>query len=201
VEPPNDADGWYRVEEDPVAFVEDRNRLRDSLVWFDERGGGELVDLLVQRSALLSKTAFYPLVASLFLQSGFPVWRGAPGDTSSRFDLLLVDEEDSLPVEVKSRPESAIINVKSIQQALENKIILDNRAFHASRRESSTLVVGYEYPPARSDATELIDDIDRAYGIRVGLVSIRRLYELAVERSVTGRSQPRALLAGLKGPL
>ncbi len=159
------------------------------------------MDVLGPRSAGLSQSAFYPLVASLFLQSGFPVWRGAPGDTSSRFDLLLVDEEDSLPVEVKSRPESAVINVKSIQQALENKIILDSRAFHASRRESSTLVVGYEYPPARSDVSELIRHIDRAYEIRVGLVSISRLYDLAVERSVTGRTWPRAILSALKGPL
>jgi hypothetical protein len=84
---------------------------------------------LVGAAAVLLQKHFYRLVANLFTAAGHPGWLPAGGDTSNRLDLVLIDESDSLPAEIKSRTESAIINVKSVQQALENRVVLDQRAY------------------------------------------------------------------------
>lgn len=190
----------YRVASDALEFFRARGDLAKRLVW-SERSASPLADLLWSRSLPLRQSSFYPLVAALFTVAGFPVWRPAQGDTNNRVDVILVDDEDSLPVEVKSASEVSVINVKSVQQALENKIVLDERAYLPSRPSSSTLVVGYEYPPARSDVTELVEDIYSAYKISVGLVSMRRLYELALERTITGVGVSRGAFSSLRGPL
>ena len=193
-------DGLYAIEGDEDLFFVQRSELVEMLEW---SGGesAELVDLLYVRSFPLRQGDFYPLVAALFTVAGFPVWRPVQGDTNNRVDLILVDDEDSLPVEIKSQTEVSVINVKSVQQALENKIILDERAFLPSQPASSTLVVGYDYPPVRSDVNELIDDIHHAYDIRIGLVSMKRLYKLALDRTMTRSPVPRTVLNLLKGPL
>jgi hypothetical protein len=160
-----------------------------------------LADVLYPRAATLFQSEFYPLVAALFSLAGFPAWRPPPGDTSNRIDLILIDREDSVPVEVKSRTEVDAINVKSIQQALENKILLDERELPQAKRDASTLVVGYEHPPIRSGVNELVRDIKAAYGISIGLISLRDLYVLALSRVITGVPIPRETLSRLEGSL
>lgn len=155
---------------------------------------------LVASAERLTQKPFYRLVADLFILAGFRAELGHGGDTSSRFDLLLPDLEDSLPVEIKSRTESDTINVKSVQQAVENKIILDNRSY-AAQAGSSTLVVGWEYPPPRSEVHELIEDIFRAFGINVGIISLTALYKLAIDSTMNGIVHHRSLLNTLRGAL
>lgn len=193
-------DGLYAAEPDDDRFFARRDGFLNRLQWSDG-DSDDLVALLSARSHPLRQGHFYPLVAALFTIAGFPAWRPVQGDTNNRIDLILVDEQDSLPVEVKSQTEVSAINVKSVQQALENKIILDQRAFLPSQRSSSTLVVGYAYPPVRSDVSELVEDVHRAYGIRIGLISIPRLYALALQRITSGSPLPRTMLNSLKGPL
>jgi ferredoxin len=200
VKVPDTSDDIYAIESDEDVFFVQRDKLAQMLKWSDE-DPDELVNMLYIQSLPLRQGHFYPLVAALFTLAGFPVWRPVQGDTNNRIDLILIDRDDSLPVEVKSRTEVSVINVKSVQQALENKLILDKRAFLKSRPSSSTLVVGYDYPPARSDVIELIDDIHQAYDIRIGLVSIKQLYKLALKRSMTGIPPSRTVLNSLKGPL
>jgi hypothetical protein len=164
----------------------------------DVRG---VANRLAQAAVMLRQEAFYPLVAHLFVVTGHPAWRPARGDTSNRIDLILVDQSDSLPVEVKSRTESVSINVKSVQQALENRVILDQRAFFPADPASSSLVVGFDYPPTRSDVSELIEDIAAAFGVNVGLVSLSDLYRLALEKQLLGKDVPRMRLSRLRGRL
>ncbi len=199
VSSPIDSDGCY----EPVEVHEflERRRSQSSTVRWDLSGMERSLNRLSAVARPLKQGDFYPLVASLFSIAGFPVWQPVQGDTNNRIDLILVDALDSLPVEVKSQTEVAVINVKSIQQALENKIILDQREFLPSINSSSSLVVGYAYPPARSDVTELVDDIYMAFGINIGLISIRALYELAIQHVVSGDPPPRSLLNSLRGPL
>lgn len=189
---------------DPVndegVFVEYRD-VQTALADWENGEWAALAGRLTAAAALLKQEAFYPLVAHLFTAAGHPAWRPAQGDTSNRIDLVLVDAEDSLPVEVKSRTEVAVINVKSVQQALENRVVLDQRAFFAADPDSSTLVVGYQYPPARSDVAELIADIAAAFGVSVGLVSLLDLYELALRVQLAGEVVPRTLLSQLQGSL
>jgi hypothetical protein len=197
VEQASVADGRY-VETDSATFDVERLTLQQSMQWVDENAKDALIDELVARSAGLVQFSFYPLVGSLFQQSGFPVLQGAQGDTSSRFDLVLIDDVDSIPVEIKSPTESRVINVKSIEQAVENKIVLDSRRPFPSRVGSATLVVGYEAPPRRSDVMTLIEAFDSAFGIRVGLITLRRLYEMAL-LSASGQAELRSTLSAAKG--
>ena len=185
---------------DPQEFMDRRTQFSDSFSWSSE-SHAELIKTLSGRSAVLRQSNFYPLVASLFTLMGSPVWRPVQGDTNNRVDLILIDEVDSIPVEVKSQTEVSVINVKSIQQALENKVIMDSRKFLPTNQSSSTLVVGYNYPPTRSDVSELIDDIYKTFGIKIGLVSMGRLYELAFDCVRSGTPINRSILSSLMGPL
>jgi ferredoxin len=167
----------------------------------DDTASAALLHRLVSTASTLLHEHFYRLVERLFIEAGFPAVMGNPGDSSNRVDLFLVDDSDSIAVEIKSRTESPVITIKAVQQALENKIVADERQFYPTQRESSTLVVGYDYPPKRSDVTELIDDIQHAFGIRVGLVSLGRLYEMAIEARLHGAVVQRDVLSKLCGPL
>jgi len=198
VTPPNA--GLTAPAGDESVFIENLAAQRANVDWED----GEWAALAMRLSEAavgLRQDAFYPLVAHLFTAAGHPAWRPARGDTNNRVDLILVDDEDSLPVEVKSRVESAVINVKSVQQALENHVVMDQRDFAATNSDSSTLVVGYEYPPARSDVTELIEDIATAFGVNVGLISLVDLYNLALRVQLAGDSGSRTVLRELRGRL
>lgn len=152
-------------------------------------------------AAPLGGRHFYPLVATLFKAIGIPARVSNQGDTSNRIDLVLTDRVDPIPVEVKSRTEVPTINTKSVQQALENKLAISRLLTLESMTSSSSLVVGFDYPSDRSGIVELIDDIEQAFGIRVGLVSLRRLYELLLEVTFDGSTLERRTLASLKGLL
>jgi Fe-S-cluster-containing hydrogenase component 2 len=160
-----------------------------------------VAERLAGAGASLLQGSFYPLVASLFTAAGHPAWRPPAGDTSNRIDVILIDDEDSLPVEVKSRTESPVINVKAVQQALENRVVLDERQLLPARRDSSTLAVGFDYPPIRSDVTELVNDVARAYDIRVGLISLSVLYRLTLRVQLLDVEMPRDALSTLQGQL
>ena len=159
------------------------------------------VEIAMRAAAPLLGRHFYPLVESLFRAIGVPATVSNQGDTSNRIDLILTDPVDQIPVEVKSRTEVETINVKSVHQALENKLTISRLMGRADLSPSSSLVVGYQYPPSRSGIAELIDDIETAFGVRIGLVSLRRLYELLLAVNLDGATFDRDVLASLKGPL
>lgn len=205
-----DGDGTYKSHApalltDAVAATPER-----FAEWLGEATAGVPLDQ-VERAALVSSALnaaapllgrhFYPLVASLFRAVGVPATVSNQGDTSNRIDLELTDSEDPIPVEVKSRAEVASINVKSVQQALENKLAIARLRGRPGLSPSSSLVVGFDYPPDRSGILELIDDIENAFGIRIGLVSLRRLYELLLAVNLDGEVFDRSTLASLKGAL
>lgn len=161
----------------------------------------QFLDEAVARAAVLLGPQFYRLVASLFRAIGIPALVSNPGDTSNRVDLVLTHDSDPIPVEVKSRTEVEAINVKSVQQALENKLVTSRHLSLDTLSSTSSLVVGYDYPAARTGIYESLDEIEDAFGIRVGLVSLRRLYEIVLDVNLDGVPFDRATLASLKGPL
>lgn len=183
---------------DDAEFFASRDGVSGHIAWPDATWR-EVATRLANAAAGLRQDAFYPLVAHLFTAAGHPAWSPAHGDTSNRIDLILIDDVDSLPAEVKSRTESATINVKSVQQALENRVVLDERAFFAANPASSTLVVGFDYPAERSDVAELIDDIATSFDVNVGLISLADLYRMALRHELAGETVPRDALAALKG--
>lgn len=155
----------------------------------------------IEDASTLDKSQFYPLVGSLLTAAGFPTLIGRIGDTSDRFDALIVDVEASIPLEIKAPREVGYVNVKSVQQALENKVVLDARSFFPSLPSVSTLVIGYEYPAQRSDVLALIDDIEVAFGIRVGILDLNAVYELVLAAYVDGTPRETHFLSQLKGTL
>jgi hypothetical protein len=156
---------------------------------------------LAEKSVVLTQKAFYGLTSSLFQCLGVQTFLPPAGDTNNRIDLILTDKHRSLAVEIKSATETRSINVKSIQQALENKIVLDQRRFFESRSSDSSLVVGYSYSPDRSGVEELIGDISNTFGIRIGVISIEDLYRLALRINLNEEIFDRNILTELFGRL
>jgi Holliday junction resolvase-like predicted endonuclease len=186
--------------QDDNEFLESRAEQVAEVDW-SEDVWTTLSELLAQTAADLKQGSYYPLVANLFTAAGYPAWKPPSGDTSNRIDLILASDSDSLPVEVKSRTESTAINVKSVQQALENRVVLDERQFFAANPTSSTLVVGFDYPAPRSGVTELVDDIAKAFEVNIGLISLSDLYGLALQCQIAGVETPRTTLSALRGEL
>lgn len=161
----------------------------------------ELSNQFSMRSSSLTQKSFYRLVAALFECLGIETFLPPAGDTSNRIDLVLVDSVQSLAVEIKSATETRSINIKSVQQALENKIILDQRQFFNSTTTSSSLVVGYSYPPERSGVQELIVQINKTFEIRIGLISIVELYRRVLRQYLMGIKFDRSELLHLFGEM
>jgi hypothetical protein len=67
---------------------------------------------------------FYEVIGDLLEYIGFhKVSVTRDGDTNNRMDAIIIDKVRSVPIEIKSPKEIEYINVKSIRQALENKIV------------------------------------------------------------------------------
>ena len=200
VTPPMDGSNYFLEEADSTEFTISKEMLRSRISW--EQGGVDLLaNELAAATLTLRQQSFYPLVASLFSYSGFPVWKPAQGDTNNRVDLILVDADDSIPIEVKSATEVTFINAKSIQQALENKIIMDERSDFRTIRDSFSLVVGYDYPPVRSPVAEMVANIRDVYGIRISMISIRDLYKMAIHSMQANEKFERSMLADIASHL
>jgi hypothetical protein len=141
-----------------------------------------LKELRVLKSEL-SKTAqdrFYPLVADLFQQLGCEAHCGRTGDTSNRVDVEIKWKGKLIPAEVKSPQETHYHDVKSIRQALENKVVCLARYSKITLKNHTSLSVAFDYPNERSDVHELVCDIYKTFGIRVGMVDIHDLMESVI---------------------
>ena len=136
--------------------------------------------LTVSKQALeLMNFEFYEIIGLILRHIGFKnpqVSRG--GDVNNRMDAIIIDEENSIPIEIKSPGESKEINIKSIRQACENKVIILSRKFYKTTENTTSLAIAFRYPPERSDVYELIDDIKNAYHFNIGIIDIDDLLSL-----------------------
>jgi hypothetical protein len=144
------------------------------------------VETFAERHARDNQDVFYPLVATLFRLVGFECRISRRGVNYDRADAMIVDGTDSIPIEIKSPGEEMELSVKALRQAVENKVILLSRKQFATRRETTTLAVGFNAPNERSDVRELIGDIHRAYGFNVGVLDLRALAALAITAILSG---------------
>ncbi len=145
--------------------------------------------------------SFYPLVADLFTLCGFPARESRAGDNGARWDVLIYDDLQSIPIEVKSPSEEMYLSLKAVRQALENKVVLSSRKTHPTTTETTSLVVGYHLPNVRAEVSQLIDEIDLAFGVRVGVVGLEDLLSLAVECVTENVIPERDTIMNLKGLL
>lgn len=136
--------------------------------------------LKVSKQALeLMNFEFYDIIGLILKHIGFKnahVSRG--GDVNNRMDAIIIDDENSIPIEIKSPGESKEINIKSIRQACENKVIILSRKFYQTTNDTTSLAIAFRYPQERSDVYELIDDIKNAYNFNIGIIDIDDLLSL-----------------------
>ena len=119
---------------------------------------------------------FYEVIGYILESIGFnKVSVTREGDTNNRMDAIIIDDAQSIPIEIKSPKEVEYVNIKSIRQALENKIVLLSRQFYPTTPETTSLSIGFNYPNVRSGVYELIDDIEATYNIKIGIIDFEDL--------------------------
>ena len=91
-----------------------------------------------------TQAEFYPFVADLFTLIGMPCQESRAGDNGARWDALIADSKESIPMEIKSPTEELHLSLKAVRQALENKVVLLSRNTHPTTMETTTLAVGYD---------------------------------------------------------
>lgn len=146
------------------------------------------LELITQKNLFISKVKtelepmnieFYEYIGLILNHIGFRdplVVR--KGDVNCRMDAIIIDNKDSIPIEIKSPGESKEINIKSIRQACENKVVILSRKFYNAYKQTTSLAIAFNYPPERSDVYELIDDIKNAYDLNIGIINIDDLLSL-----------------------
>jgi len=142
---------------------------------------------LLEKYSQANRDVFYPLVVSLFCVLGFNCRLSRGGQNYERADAIILDKKHSIPIEIKSPGEEREISVKGIRQALENKVVLLSRQSYPTDPETTTMVVGFNPPNDRSEVHELVEDIRRAFNIRVGVIDFRSLALLAAHTVKSGK--------------
>lgn len=125
---------------------------------------------------------FYKIVESILRLLGHDAIMSNLGDTNNRIDLIIRTPSGNVPVEIKSYTETPTINWKSVQQAIENKLLITRLDQQAKMSSLSTLVVGFAYPSERTGIEEHIKEIEAAFGIRIGVLSLPKLWELLLSK-------------------
>lgn len=145
---------------------------------------------------------FYEVVGDILEEIGFnKVSITREGDTNNRMDAIIIDDKRSIPIEIKSPKEIEYINVKSIRQALENKIVLLSRKFYSTENEVTSLAIGYEYPNERSGVYQTIEDIFCTFNLKVGIISFSTLLRLFFEKKINQKEINLETIYYLKGRL
>lgn len=127
-----------------------------------------------------TQTKFYPFIAMLFRVMGFDCQASRPGDNGARWDAIIVDKNESIPIEIKSPTEEQHLSLKAIRQALENKVILLSRETHPTLPETTSLAVGYYNPNDRAEVMNLMNDLKNAYGYSIGVLDLKTILTIAV---------------------
>ena len=148
----------------------------------------EIVDHIFRDYLKATELEFYPFIAMLFRVLGLNCHASRRGDNGARWDLMIIHDTQSIPVEVKSPTESMYVTLKGIRQACENKIVLLSRKTHPTKPETTSLVVGYTLPNDRTEITRLIHDFMTVYGIRIGVFDTQTLIRIAASTIEKGRT-------------
>lgn len=142
---------------------------------------------------------FYPLVTHLLQLLGFECDYSRPGVNYQRWDACVWLNNLAVPIEIKSPTEELFLSTKAIRQAVENKVILLARGGFETRRDLTSLIVGYQIPNERGDMSTLIDDICAAFGFNIGVLDFWSLGLLAIRAVTESMSIDKRQLSHLKG--
>ncbi len=145
---------------------------------------------------------FYEIIGALLEYIGFSnVSVTRDGDTNNRMDAIIIDKARSIPIEIKSPREIAYVNIKSLRQALENKIVLLSRTFYPTTKETTSLSIGFSYPNDRSAVDELITMMYDTYTINIGTISLADLLIIFYEKAIEDTAFDLEKIYNLKGRL
>ena len=158
-------------------------------------------EYLANRCMELKGTQFYKTIESILRLLEYEAKMSNLGDTSNRIDLIIRTNVGNVPVEIKSYTETPTINLKSVQQAVENKLLISRLDGIEKMTPLSSLVIGFSYPNERTRIEEHIIEIEKAYGIRVGIASLSRLWELLLIKKFSIDKVPPIDLARIRGIL
>lgn len=140
----------------------------------------DIVKILKKRYINYTKENYYPLIGNIFRSMGIKCDIPPHGVNSRRWDAILLSEDDSIPIEIKSPTEELHLSVKAIRQALENKIILQSRKAEKNKAGTASLAIGFELPKSRAEVSQLITDIQKIYNIDVAVLGIDYLLEMSI---------------------
>ena len=136
----------------------------------------EAINKFMHDIADMKQTKFYPLVADLI---GYvfnrPAFAPSAGNNNMRYDVMIPDDNYSIPVEVKSPTEEEMLSIKAIRQATENKVLLLARKPYKTSFEVSSFACGYKLPNDRSDVYKLIEEIYDTYKINIAILDMNTL--------------------------
>lgn len=160
-----------------------------------------IIQNAISITSVYDKYNYYPLIGEIFILLGYNCTVTRDGDTNNRSDAYLIDETDSIPIEIKSPTEIAYINNKSIRQSVENKIVLLSRKFYNTNRETTSLAIGSAYPAVRSGVFDLIEDVNMTFGFNIGAISLEDLLNCLWETIVDNNGFDKSRITRLKGKL
>jgi hypothetical protein len=146
-----------------------------------------------------TKTQFYPLISHLFQILGYPSDYSRAGVNYQRWDACVWIGNEAIPVEIKSPTEEVYLSTKAVRQALENKVVLLSRGGLTTKKELTSLIVGFKIPNERAEMSTLIDDVFHAYDLRIGVIDLENLVKLtarSLQEKVTISPQQLASLRG-----
>ena len=139
----------------------------------------EIADILHVENAKSTQAIFYPLISDLFRIVGFNCQVSRAGINYERWDAIAIDDNHSIPIEIKSPTEEWHISIKAVRQALENKVILLSRKSYATDWDTVSLAVGYNLPNDRAEVSRLIADIKNTFNVKIGVIDFRSLLTIA----------------------
>lgn len=145
--------------------------------------------------------SYYDEIGKLLSILGFKTIVTREGDVNCRFDATIYSDSNSIPIEIKSPKEDPQINIKSIRQALENKIVLLSRNFYPTTKNTTSLAIAMNYPPSRSDVYELITDIKTAWDFNIGIIDLSDLLSMVYAVSNENRHINYSYFDHLQGKL
>lgn len=146
-----------------------------------------------------NQSEFYPLIGEILTYLNLNCEISRPGVNYQRYDAIIIDGSESIPIEIKSPGEEKLISLKAVRQALENKVILLSRKFYSTKHETSSLVIGYELPNDRSDVCLMVNDIYNTFGFNIGIIDFRNLLLMSLKKLINNLGPSKSELNDLKG--
>lgn len=159
----------------------------------------QIVDELFKLFRYSTQNTFYPLVSTLFRIIGLNCHYSRTGDNGSRWDAIIEDDNRSIPIEIKSPTEEEHLSIKAIRQSLENKIILLSRKTFCTDKDTTSLAVGYYLPNERAEVAELILNIKKTFGYKIGVLDFHSLLSIAISVLVDGKGIDLEKIYNLEG--